>query len=409
VDSLSILNYQGSKRNLLPFIKAKSIDAISPGQTILDIFAGTCSVGYSFKITNRIFANDCEEYAFIISQALLGNYFDIEVNNITDRINQAFEKNMKIVNRIYNNITNEEVAVLRKGSVSEITSFYKSVPTVWNGKGKNVNTSRLLFLQYYSGSYFGVMQASEIDSLRVAIEEYKNTNLFAPLMASLYYAMKECVFSKDGHMAQPLGIEKNLNKLLKKRQKSIYSLFNLKLKEFFSSNFVTSVYSNECFNMNFEKLLKMPRIKEEVDVIYADPPYTDMQYSRYYHILNFITKYKPATLTMIGDSHTKGLYTDGRFQSKLSTKKNSLNTFTTLVDFCNIFQKELVVSFAYPEDSNIQKTDRYVMSIEALIALCTEKFGISSVDVHSSEYTHSNNRNSEQKKVLEYLIICKKR
>lgn len=408
MDSLSILNYQGSKRNLLPFIKAKLIGVISPGQTVLDIFSGTCSVGYNFKRTNRIFANDSEKYAYIISKALLSNYSDIAACNIISSVNFAIEENFRQAYLTYGGLANEEIAVLNNGVVSEITDFYNSVPTVWNGKVHEVSKSQHLFLQYYPNSYFGVNQAAEIDSLRMTIEDYKNTVIFAPLMAALYYAMKECVFSKDGHMAQPLDFDKNTSKLLKVRRKSIFDLFNVKLAEFFSPDFATSIYENECFNLNFEDLIALSKIRDEVDVIYADPPYTDMQYSRYYHILNFVTRYKPAPLTTVRGSHTKGLYTDGRFQSKLSTRSKSLGVLAILVDFCCTFKKSLVVSFAYPADTFLQKTDRYVMSIEALISLCTEQFGISNVDVHSCDYTHSNNRNSEQKKVLEYLVVCKK-
>lgn len=152
VDSLSILNYQGSKRNLLPFIKNNSESAISSGQTVLDIFAGTCSVGYSFKRTNRIFANDCEKYAYIISQALLGRYSDIVVGDVVDNISLAFEKDIEQTKQTYGSFSNEEMAVLRKGALPEITKFYHSVPTVWNGMADEFVKPQHLFLRYYSSS-----------------------------------------------------------------------------------------------------------------------------------------------------------------------------------------------------------------------------------------------------------------
>ena len=49
MDFCSILNYQGSKRNLLDFIHSNVNNLISPESTVLDIFAGTCSVGYVSK------------------------------------------------------------------------------------------------------------------------------------------------------------------------------------------------------------------------------------------------------------------------------------------------------------------------------------------------------------------------
>ena len=402
--SLSVLNYQGSKKNLIPFIHSHA--DIPKGETILDIFSGTCSVGYSFKERNRIFANDCEKYSYIISQALLGNYPPLP-HGFMDNIKLAFEANMEQITHMYPDTLAAEASILQKGTAEAVSEFYSAVPTVWNGGVSRGTDLYDLFLRYYSGSYFGVRQASEIDSIRFAIEPAKNTNLFAPLMTALYYAMKECVFAKDGHMAQPLDPRKNFSKLLKQRGKSVFPLFESKFLAFFSDDFVSSVYDNRSYNLNFEDLLSINDIQSEVDWIYADPPYTDMQYSRYYHILNFITQYEPLPMTVLKGTYTKGLYTEGRYQSKLSNRSKCLETFTSLVDFARNYRKNLIISFAYPADTTKQKTDRYVMNIDDLIASCTNRFGMGGVDVHSCEYSHTNNRNSKQKKVFEYLIVCR--
>ena len=72
------------------------------------------------------------------------------------------------------------------------------------------------------------------------------------------------------------------------------------------------------FNLNFEDLLDQ-KIFSNVGLVYADPPYTDMQYSRYYHLLNVAAKYEYPKLTITKNGYTKGLYTEGRYQSKLSS------------------------------------------------------------------------------------------
>ena len=110
------------------------------------------------------------------------------------------------------------------------------------------------------------------------------------LLSALFYAMKECVFSKDGHMAQPLDLKKNGTRLLKQRSKDILEFFFQKCEEFTSEKFVETKYHNKVFNTDFEQLLEKDDVKD-VTVIYADPPYTDMQYSRYYHLLNTGSKY----------------------------------------------------------------------------------------------------------------------
>ena len=407
MDSLKILNYQGSKKNLIPFIHRQVASDILPNHTILDIFSGTCSVGYSFKRTNRVYANDCERYAFVIAQALLGNYFNDSHKGLLTKTKQLFDKNHKLVLRRYKDIIDDESLVLNKSNSNEAAEFYSTIPTIWNGGVDTCGTEFDLFLRYYPNSYFGTLQAAEIDSIRFAVEELRHTGLYAPMMAALYFAMKECVFAKDGHMAQPLDIKKNFSKLLRVRKRSIFELFISKLEEFFSESFVLSPHDNKAFNMNFIDLLDLPEIRQDVDVIYADPPYTDMQYSRYYHILNFATYYKPLSPTFINGTHTKGLYTEERYQSNLSTKGKSLKTFTALIDFSRAYKKDLIISFAYPANVVEQKTDRYVMTISSLIDSCKSSFGKKNVKVHSCEYSHSNNRNSKQKEVLEYLIVCK--
>lgn len=67
-DVFTILNYQGSKKNLLNFIYKNTIDVIDEKKAVFDIFAGSCSVGYALKRYYRIFANDSEVYSLDLCQ-----------------------------------------------------------------------------------------------------------------------------------------------------------------------------------------------------------------------------------------------------------------------------------------------------------------------------------------------------
>lgn len=407
MDLCSILNYQGSKRNLLDFIHSNVNNLISPESTVLDIFAGTCSVGYSFKRNHTIYANDSELYSYIISTALLGEY-NLNKNDLFDKIDVFFNENLLKFRTVYLELKKEEEHLILKNDSHSLIAFYQDVPTIWNQNASfNLHVNYELFTTYYSASYFGVKQSMEIDSLRYAIEQFKNTTTYSMLLTSLFFAMKECVFSKDGHMAQPLNPEKNQSKLLTQRKKSIYNYFKEKVSEFFSDRFVNVSRNNKTYNLNFEDLLKLESIQNDVNFIYADPPYTDMQYSRYYHLLNIVAKYSYPLPTKNSGNYTKGLYTEDRYQSKLSSKSTCLTSFSNLVEFATTYKKSLAISFAYPKDVKNQKTDRYVMSINDLIATCSSSFGSKNVEVATSDYTHSNNRNSSPKKVIEYLILCK--
>ena len=161
------------------------------------------------------------------------------------------------------------------------------------------------------------------------------------------------------------------------------------------------------YNLNFEDLLKLESIQNDVNFIYADPPYTDMQYSRYYHLLNTVTDYRYVAPTIQNGKYTKGLYLDNRIQSDLSCKSSCLTQMRKLINECKNYGINLIISFAYPCDPSSQKTDRYVMDINDLIESCNESFGKNRVFVKTNAYLHSNHRNSEKKSVFEYLILCK--
>lgn len=410
MDHFSVLNYQGSKKNLLEFIHKNAASYIEPNSTILDIFAGTCSVGYSYKRDYTVYANDSELYSYIISTALLGTYEE-NYKEVLDKIDLFFYKNMRGFSKTTVEHFIQEEALLsdvKNDSHSNLIEFYNKLPTVWNheipfdGTHKNFE----LFTIYFSNSYFGLKQSMEIDSLRYAIEHFVKTNLFFPLLTSLFFAMKECVFSKDGHMAQPLNFNDNKSKLYLTRNKSIYNIFKEKFQSFFSDEFINTTKCNKTYNMNFEDLIKQDDIKNNVSFIYADPPYTDMQYSRYYHLLNIVSKYDYPAPTRNAGKYTKGLYTENRYQSKLSAKSTCLTTFNNLISFAYDHKINLAISFAYPADVTKQKTNRYVMSIEDIKTSCSSKFGVTNVEVATLNYSHSNNRNKAPKKVIEYLVLC---
>lgn len=409
MDHFSVLNYQGSKKNLLEFIHTNASSYLNADSTILDIFAGTCSVGYSYKRNHCIYANDSELYAYIISTALLGSYTE-DYARILEQIEKDYYYNNLLFKATFVELQKQEKALLStENNIAQLIELYESVPTIWNDDTHSfcvLHNNFELFTTYYSNSYFGINQAMDIDSIRFAIERQKNSKLFYPLLTSLFFAMKECVFSKDGHMAQPLSLSNNQIKLFTQRKKSIYDIFKQKFQTFFFHEFVNVSKGNKTFNLDFEKLLKHEEIIKNVDFIYADPPYTDMQYSRYYHLLNVVARYDYPAPTQNAGKYTKGLYTVDRFQSKLSTKSTCLITFNNLIDFSNIYKKNLTISFAYPADIINQKTDRYVMSIEDIKKSCIKAFGVQNVEIATLDYSHSNHKNTAPKKVIEYLVMC---
>lgn len=403
-DIITILNYPGSKKRLLEFIDDTIEKVLPKNKTILDVFSGTSSVAYSLKDNYCVIANDAEIYCYEIGKALLENNEKLLFSDISNVFWLEYKKNYNILYDMYPEVLNEAKIIDSKDACA-LSDFNKCFLNIWQEKyyERKHNSEYCLFTKYYSNSYFGLNQAIEIDSLRFAIDRFTGSKWYDILLVCLYYAMKEAVFSKDGHMAQPLNIDTNKSVLLKRRGVSIVECFKRKIIDFESENFVIGNINNKAYNMTLESLLES-NILESVDLVYADPPYTDMQYSRYFHLLETLTKYDYPLISRYRGKISSGLYREERFQSPLSQRGKAKKDIEKLIKKCASLKKYLVFSYAYPVDLDKQKSDRYIMSIDELIQLFKKYYG-QNISILSEEFFHANNRNSESKKVYEYLIV----
>lgn len=412
MENIGFLNYQGSKNNIIGFI-VNSIDSlkINDGK-ILDIFSGSNAVSSALLDKYDVVSNDVELYAAIISKSLSTSYLlkNFDIKSFMKRVDDACKDIIK--KESLESALKKEKLYLNNKNKTNIIDLYENFETVWNNPSKfNPSSMREakgynLFTRYYSGSYFGIQQSIEIDAIVKAIHS-EDVDFRDTLFACLFYAMKETVYSRDGHMAQPLSFHNNAIRGFNTRAKSVKDFFLRKFNE------VINIKSNDkpikehkVYNQPLDELLLNENLLKEIDVIYADPPYTDMQYSRYYHLLNIAAKYDFPELTKTNKGYTKGLYTEGRFQSPLSQKGSAKKQLTNLIHISKNYGKALVISYAYPRNIEQQQTTRYTVSIHELIDICSEIYGTRNVKIEKKDYSHANHRNSEAKLVVEYLIIC---
>lgn len=392
----------------MPFIKEEISKIANPGDTIVDIFSGSGSVGNGLKDNYRIIANDAENYSSVISSSLLNTPPAEDLKKVKKDFQRNFA-NFFNEKSLESNVLLEET-LLENDYVVDLEKLYKSLPTVWDDNASitpeklRQNSDYNLFQFYYTGTYFGLRQAIEIDTIIMAINLVPDTYRDV-LYSSLFYAMKEVVFSKDGHMAQPLSIKKNPERHLKQRKKKVIDYFLFKLDEFIEKSELPK-YDHVILNADFLDILSDDLLKYKPKVIYADPPYTDMQYSRYYHILNVAMNYDYPELTKYRGGYTKGLYTEGRNQSGLSQRGKAKAQIAKLLHFSKNNNIKVVLSYAFPEDQVLQAVNRYTITIEELINLAKEIYGDNKVYWSKTSYKHANHRNSSQKKVYEYLIVC---
>lgn len=397
---ITLLNYPGSKKRLIEFISSNIYKYVPEGSKLLDIFSGTSAIGYALKDKYAVCANDAEIYCKCIGEALLKKEGFQKIDK--DKFMDFYNKNMELLMSAFTEYEIEKKYIVAD-DMEKLVEFYDSYKNAWQEgfEARDCASKYYLFTTYYSNSYFGLCQSMTIDSIRAAIDEMEDVK--SMLLSALYFAMKEAVFAKDGHMAQPLNVKKDSKRMLRCRKVDILNKFFEKVDEFTSDEFVCSEYEGQATNMTLNQILDDPEYLPAFKAVYADPPYTDMQYSRYFHLLDTVTRYDYPEFSLNRGKVSTGLYREGRFQSPLSQHGKAKNDIERLVERCNENGISLFFSYAYPVDLEKQQSNRYTMAIDDLIAVFKKYYP--EVHVEKEDFKHANNRNSEAKSVYEYLII----
>src|SRR4051812_29702827 len=74
---IQLIKYMGSKRGILNFV-IPVIESVTPaGAPVIDLFAGTHSVGYALAGGHPIYANDIQQYSAAMGKALLSQTVDL--------------------------------------------------------------------------------------------------------------------------------------------------------------------------------------------------------------------------------------------------------------------------------------------------------------------------------------------
>lgn len=338
IDAIYTMRYMGSKNKLLDFIVPKIEGMINDGEKVLDLMSGTHAVGYALKARHPIVANDIQKYSSIIGEAL-----------------------------IENNDTNLSIEDINNDIISNIEN----------------NISYKLFQDNYTDTYFSSKQCADIDAIRFAIDKVKDEHKKAIYLTGLMYAMGYCQ-SSSGHFAQYMP--KDHPRIINQRKLSIINSFVKWVKD---ENISFSKYKNIVLNEDYRVLFnskKRKKLLSDVKLVYIDPPYSEAQYSRFYHLLETAVKYDyPKTIF-------KGLYRDDRFQSNFCYRSKVEAEFDYLIKKVHSIGSKVAISYS----------NKGIVKIDGLIQIVKRYYGV--VDIFYREYNHSMQGRGVSKDVTEVLI-----
>ncbi|ATG97783.1 DNA adenine methylase [Mesoplasma lactucae] len=261
--------YTGNKQKLMPKI-SEIIKDNCEGEIFCDIFAGTGAVSNYLKNDfKKIIVND-----FLFSNNIVFEGFWGKGNYNLEKL-KKYEEKFNIINS------------------NDLEENY--------------------FSKNFGNKYFEYNDSKKIGYIRQLIEnEYnsKKINLRerSILIASLLYSADK-VSNTVGHYEA----------YLKKNSK--------KLKSRFQFNLINAEINNKKFEIYQEDSNELIR-KIKCDILFVDPPYNSRQYSRFYHVLETLTKWD------FPDLHGVAMKPEPENMSNYS-REGALNSFKDLIDNAN--------------------------------------------------------------------------
>jgi adenine-specific DNA-methyltransferase len=384
-----LVKYMGAKRNILDFV-VETIEEVDPSgsKRLYDVFSGSGVVGGAFRNLRPVTSNDIQEYSNVLSKIYLQNYL------WEDFPNEVVENFVTDVEE-YKSIIEEDLCEIPRVDYQKAVNFEETVRVEEIHKAlinNEFGEYDHLFIQRFSGTYWSLQQCIEIDAISSVIrnEKYKDSSFYFLVKGALMFSMAYCSQS-TGHYAQyRILTEENIDDIYIYRRKSILTLFINKLaslREFYNGD-NNSPFKHEMTNLDFIDSIKKSKKKS---IIYADPPYQFVHYSRFYHALETLVRYDYPEVKY------KGRYRIDRHQSPFCIKTKVKDAFAVM--FKEVIRKKSILVLSYSDNGMISKED--------LLELAENLSDNYYTEIKELDYIHSTmgRQRDKNRSVKEILII----
>jgi adenine-specific DNA-methyltransferase len=258
------MKYMGSKRWMLKNGLGDLIAREVCGATrFVDLFAGSSAVGahVAMKYEVRVVAYDLQTFSVILAQSVLGRTEKLDA----DVLWQSWYGRARDLRR-----------PLRPPSARVVTRASVKTHREW------CSTQAWPVTKAYGGHYFCALQAVWLDALRQTLPENEPEKTVA--LAALVHAASKCA-AAPGHTAQPFQPTKTAKRFLQEAwQKDIVGHCKRALAEL-SQQHAKVVGDSSVADAN-----EAAKSITEGDLVFIDPPYSGVHYSRFYHLLETLTR-----------------------------------------------------------------------------------------------------------------------
>jgi adenine-specific DNA methylase len=261
------MKYMGSKRamlqNGLGDLLAKEIASAT---RFVDLFAGSGAVSSHVAQKSKIsvLACDLQSYSTVVASAVLGRNQKLAWRQVWS----AWHRRAKMEAQRHK---------FRTGK--KLTQLVVSRARAWCERKDD-----LLVTRAYGGHYFSPKQAVWIDALLATLPTRNPARTVA--RAALIQAASRCA-AAPGHTAQPFQPTKTAKKFLSEAwQRDVVRATRGALRD------LANVHAQKEGKVIVDDANNAAKKLRKGDLVFLDPPYSGVHYSRFYHVLETIARGK---------------------------------------------------------------------------------------------------------------------
>lgn len=386
------MKYMGHKGKMLPVLGEFLLEYGSNAENIADPFCGSAAVSwYLAENTNKtIISGDMQSFAVARASAVIERteVFD-PAPLLAAWFNRAKNTVGAVASHFPNNLRSIEPNLTDPSKIKEVVNQSRKfchdvLPVVFSSFDGKWPISKA-----YGGYYYSPVQALVFDALRQALPTEPNERKVA--LAALVEAVSRAA-AAPGHTAQPFQpTESSAKYIIEAWSRDPWGLVRTSTAEIAmrSANAVGKGVVG-----NYSETISHLR---EGDLVFADPPYSGVHYSRFYHALETITR------GIEFEPEGRGRYPSiiDRPSSAFSKKSESKDAAKDLLQVCARKKVTLILTFPTLGASNGLTASDFIDTGKTLFSK------VHSEEVRSDFSTLGGNKKHRQaRQICNESILC---
>ena len=397
------IRYMGTKRHMVGTVR-EAISALQPRGRVVDLFSGMGSVAESLAPDGlSVVTNDALAFTASLSRAKFkGATRQRTAASVAQDLFECYWE-LRTIARQSNKAQLEAEASALSNGREALTSYMAEVRHVGNSGQVRERAQQaaeatdadhyVLATLYFSAGYMSLEQAIDIDALRGAIDADGRSEDRDWLLGA-WIAAISVVLNAPGHTAQHLrpNSDAAYKRMARVWRRGIWGEFCDALERLKQVGTDEWRADNDVLVSDALDLVAKRELCD-VGVVYADPPYTKDQYSRFYHLYETLYRYD------FPDSNGVGRVRSDRFSTGFSLKSQVRASFHDLCRNVALMRTPLIIS--YPSNGLLQQTN---VDVEEIASKYFSRVDVSSVTARHSTMGASSGKS--KKEATENLYVC---